>query len=138
VIGSQSSGLVDSPRITPSQQNTSFGAGYKERTATMEAVEALEVQIAPIHHVERAGFRQQFVQNIHVMQFSVGNLNESRNGATQVQQRMHFHRAFCGLEPSPRKQGQAQVNGGRVESIDGAVEIESKRLLGIHRPCGCD
>ncbi len=56
----------------------------------MQGVETLKVQIAPIHHVERAGFRQDPVKDIHVMQFSIGNLNESGDGATQVQQRMHL------------------------------------------------
>ena len=40
-----------------------------------------------------------------------------------------FHRAFGGLEPRPRKDRQAQVNGGGVERIDGAVEIETERLI---------
>src|ERR1700687_4449146 len=104
----------------------------------MEGVETREVHIAPIHHVERTGFRQDFVKKTDVRPFSIGNLNESGNGAAQIQQRMHLHRGLGELESGPRKQGQAQINGGRVESIDSAVEIKSQRLIGVHRPCGCD
>ncbi len=139
VIGPQAGGLVDGPRVAPSQQDAGFGACDKEGAVTMQGVETLKVQIAPIHHVERAsGFRQDPVKDIHVMQFSIGNLNESGDGATQVQQRMHLHRSLGGLKPSPRKDRQAQVNGRRVERIDGAIEIETERLRRVHRPGGCD
>src|SRR5271169_6886762 len=84
MIGPQACGLADGPRVASSQQDAGFGACDKERTATMQDVETLEVQIAPIHHVEGASFRQNLVQEIHVMPFSVGNLNKSGNRATQV------------------------------------------------------
>src|SRR5271169_148536 len=51
---------------------------------------------------------------------------------------MHLHRTLGGLESRPWKNGQAQINGGRVERIDGAVEIEAERFLRVHRPCGRD
>src|ERR1700688_4288175 len=39
VIGAQTRGLIDPPRVTPVQENVRFGACDKEGTATMEGVE---------------------------------------------------------------------------------------------------
>src|SRR3954447_2166130 len=104
----------------------------------MKGVETLEVQIASIYDVKRTGFWQDLVQDIHVRPFSVGNLNKSGDGATQVPQRMHLHRTLGGLKPRPRKHGQAEVNGGRVQSVNGAVEIKAQRFVSVHWPCGGD
>src|SRR5664279_5172648 len=84
VIGAQPSALVNGPRLTPSQ-DAGLGAGYEECAATMEGMETPEVQVAAVHHVERTGFRKHPIENIHVMKFSIGSLNESWDRATQVQ-----------------------------------------------------
>src|ERR1022692_5338955 len=66
-------------------------------------------------------------RSVHVVQFSVGNANKGGDIAVQVQQGVHLH-------GGPRKKCQAQVNGGRVQSIQALVEVHAERLVGVERP----
>ena len=43
------------------------------------------------------------IQYLHVVQFSVGDMNECRNVAAQIQEGMKFDRRFCAPEMSPGK-----------------------------------
>jgi hypothetical protein len=46
---------------------------------------------------------------------AVGNADRRGDTATQIQQRVHLYRGFVLAKLRPRKQGEAQVDGGRVE-----------------------
>src|ERR1019366_5025102 len=45
---------------------------------------------------------------------------------------MHLHGTLGGPKTRPRKHRQAQVDGGRVQRIDSAIQIETERLVGVH------
>ena len=66
------------------------------------------------------------------MQFSLRNLNECRDRATQVEQGVHLDGSLLGSKPGPREHRQAEVDGGGVQGIHGVVEIETERLIGVH------
>jgi hypothetical protein len=68
-----------------------------------------------------------------VVQFSFGNLHKSGDRATQVEQRVHFDSGLVRAEPRPGENRQTEVDGGGVQGVDGVVEIESERLVPIHR-----
>ncbi len=65
--------------------------------------------------------------------FSFGNLNECGDRATQVEQCMHLDRGLFGSEASPGEDRQAEVDGGGVQCVHGAVQIEAERFVGVHR-----
>ncbi len=46
---------------------------------------------------------------------------------------MQLDRGLLGAEARPREHRQAEVNGGGVQGIHGVVEIQTKRLVGVHR-----
>src|ERR1022692_525048 len=69
-----------------------------------------------------------------VVQFSVGNANKGGDIAVQVQQGVHLHGGLVLPEFRPRKKCQAQVDGGRVQSIQALVEVHAERLVGVERP----
>ena len=58
----------------------------------MKRVQALEVKIGAIHYIEGSGFRDKHVQDIDVVEFAVGKVNESRDIALQIKESMDFHR----------------------------------------------
>ena len=93
-----------------------------------------EVDIAPVHDVKAASFEGDPVENADVVELAVGNVDEGRNVAPQAEQRMELDRAFVFTEARPRKQRQAQVDGGRVERIS-RVSIPG-RSCPRHRACG--
>src|SRR5437867_12475699 len=69
----------------------------------MKDVEALEIDVGPIHHVKGIGLRQNLIENVHVMNLAVSNLNERGDGAAYVEQSVHLHGAFSRSESSARK-----------------------------------
>lgn len=104
----------------------------------MEAVEPLEIEVAAIHHVEGARLGNEHVEDVDIVQFAVGDVNEARDSAAQVEQRVQFYRRFGFAKLGPRKQRQAQVDGGGIQGVDRLGEIHCKRLLSIQPACGAD
>lgn len=63
----------------------------------MRRVQTHKVHVAAIHHIERAGLEAQHVQHVHIVQLAVADVDEGRNGATQVQQRVQLDGRFGGV-----------------------------------------
>ena len=83
--------------------------------------------IASIHDVEAAGLEGDLVENVYVVEFAVGDMDEGRNVAPQIEQRVEFDRPLVFAKARPGKKRQAHIDGSRVERID--------RTAGIrHRP----
>ncbi len=57
-----------------------------------------------------------------------GHINIGRNAASQIQQRVQFHRTLAATEFSPRKQRQAQIDGRGVQGIHSLGQLHSKRF----------
>ena len=54
--------------------------------------------------------------------------------APQVQQRVHLHGGLVPAELGPGEQRKAQVDGGRVQSVETLIEIHADRIAGVQRP----
>ena len=63
------------------------------------------------------------------MHLAVGNADKRGNIAVQVQQRVHLHRAFVLAKLRPRKQGETEVDGGRIERVEAVVQIHAHGIL---------
>src|SRR5438552_2600292 len=98
VIGSKSCRGVDLVRVSSAQLNSLFCARDKEGAAAVEDVEALEVHVGAIHDVEGTWLWRDDIEDVDVVQFSCGNLNESGDGATHVEQGVHLDRSLLGPE----------------------------------------
>ena len=51
---------------------------------------------------------------------------------------MQFNGAFGVTEARPGKDGQAQVDGGGIEGVDGVFEFDAEVLVEIELPGGMD
>src|SRR5215471_9070673 len=83
-----------------------LSAGNKEGTSPMQHVQSREINVSTIHDVDRAGLWQQHVECVHVMQFAVGNMDETGNAASQVEQGVHLHCGLGGAKVRPGKHRQ--------------------------------
>ena len=54
----------------------SFGTGDEESPCLIEAREPLEVDIATIHHVESASFWDELIENVHIVELAVADVQE--------------------------------------------------------------
>ena len=72
------------------------------------------------------------------MHLAVADENERRDIAAQIEQGVHLHRRLSRSKRRPRKHRQAQIDSGRVQRIDGIIELNRKRLIGIEPTCDTD
>ena len=63
-----------------------------------------------------------------------GNMDESRDVAAQIEHGVELDGGLGLLERRPRKQRQAEVDGGGIERVDGVGEIDAKSVVGVQAP----
>ena len=56
------------------------------------------------------------------------------NVAVQVQQGVHLDSGLAPAKLRPRKQRRAQVDGGRIQSVQTLLQIDANRMAGMQRP----
>jgi hypothetical protein len=62
---------------------------------------------------------------VNVVQLAIRNVDEARDVAAQVQQRVHLDRRLGCAEMRPRKDRQTKVDRRRIERIDRVGEVET-------------
>lgn len=131
LVAVQASAPVHRPGIEPAEGQILFGPDDKEGQGFCQLVEPKEVEITTVYDVERADFQNQVVQNVDVVQLAVGNVDEGRDAAAKIEQGMQLDRPLGLSELCPGKDGQAQVDGGGVQSIDRLVEFHPEVFVQI-------
>src|SRR5450830_1382620 len=111
-----------------------LGAGDEEGASLMQYIKACEVDVAAIHDVDGARFGEQQIEGVNVVQLAVRDVNEARNVAAQIEQRVHLHGRLGGAKVRPWKQRQAQIDGGGVQSIDRVAQLQAQTFVGIKLP----
>ena len=88
-----------------------LGTHHKVAAKAVKHVQPLIIHIGAVHHVDRTGLRQQRIKNVHVIEPGIGDLNERRDVALQIQQGMQLDAGLGLAERRPRKQRKANVDG---------------------------
>ena len=117
--------------VDPAQVGVQLGAGDEERAGLLEREQPLEVEVGPVHHLDRRRLRDQQVERVDVVQLAVGNVDEAENAAAQVQQRVHLHGGLGAAERRQGEQRQAQVDGGRVQRVHCVRQLQAQILPGV-------
>jgi len=117
--------LVGWVRVASSILGVGFGADDEETPRHVQGEEPLEVHVATVHDVESSRLGRQNIEDVDIVQLAVGDMDEGGNVASQIQQGMELDGRLGGAKVRPRKDRQAQVDGGGVESVDRIVEIKS-------------
>jgi hypothetical protein len=63
-------------RVAALEHDVGFRAEDEERRTECEDVETLEIDVAAVHDVDGPGLRQNLVEDVDVMHFSIGNADE--------------------------------------------------------------
>ena len=134
LIADEAGRLVDGSRIEPAEAGVGAAADDKEGAREVEAAEATEVDIAAVHDVEGARFRNQDIEHLIIGAFAVGDVDEAGNGAAQVEQRVQLDGALGLLKVRPGKDREAEVDGRGIESIDGLLERDAEVIASIQTP----
>ncbi len=113
-------------RISLSGRSTR-SSRHEERRTSRQHVEPREVDVTTVHDVERARLDRQVIEHRDVVRFPVSDPYKTGDIASQVQQCVQLHRSFATTEPCPRKQTQAQIDRGRVQSINRLLQRYGQR-----------
>jgi hypothetical protein len=68
--------------------------------------------------------KDKVIQNLSVAGFGICNVDKNWNRTLNVDHGVKFYSAFATSEVSPWKQGQAQINGSRIQCVNGVGEVE--------------
>jgi len=121
LIAHQAAVAVDGHRVHAPPLEIGLGARDEEGARVVQGEQALEVHVGAIHHVDGTGLGQQHVQDVDVVQLAVRDEDECRDGSAQIQQGVQFDRGLGGSKRSPGKQRQAQIDGRRIQGVDGLL-----------------
>src|ERR1035437_1245160 len=133
LVETQSGGLIHGPGVTAGATEVLHGTGDEESAALMRPMPAGEVEIAAIHDVKRTGFPDQLVEEVDIMNTASGDNDDGGKVALEGQQGVEFDGGLVPAESSPRKEREAEVNGGGVQRIGGGLEFKAERFLGVKR-----
>lgn len=127
-----------SSAATWSRVHVRLGAGDEEAAGAVQRVQALEVEVAAIHHVEGARLRDEQIEDTDVMQFVIQDVDERRDRAAQVEQGVQLHRYLGGAKWRPGEHRQAQADCGGIQRVDRVGQLHPEAVFGVERPCPCD
>ena len=78
VIGENAVGRVALPGIHPAGIQIVLRPGDEECTGLVQAIEPQEVSVGAVHEVDGAGFGDQKVEHVDVMELAVGDMDKTR------------------------------------------------------------
>ena len=120
-------------RIPAREPGIPLGTGDEEGQRLMDREQPPEIQITPVEQVIGARLDHQLVERIDLVRLAVGDVDEGRDTAANIQQRMQLDRGFGLAKRGPGIDRQAQIDGGGVEGVNSGVQIEGQWLAGVER-----
>src|SRR5579862_9824552 len=94
-------------------------------------MQASEIDVSSIHHVEGARFDRQVIEYGHIVRFPVSYADKTGNVAPQVDQRVKLHGTFVTTKSRPRKQGKTKIDSCGIQGVGGLFERYCEVVLGV-------
>ncbi len=133
LIADQTGGSIHGIGVATLDLEVGLAASHEEAAGLMNPMESLEIEIAPIHDVKRTGLGDQLIEDMNLVHLAIADVEEGRDIAAQIEQRVQFDRSLGGTERCPRKYRQAQIDGGCIQGVDGVCQIDAKRFVPVKR-----
>src|SRR4029079_5041949 len=100
-----------------------------------DGVKPIEVHIGAVHQIERSGFIEQLVQPFDFL--IIGQTDQHLRGQMRVQFQlsMDLQSRPQGVEACPGINRQTEIDDAGVQCINGLVQIQNQRLVGVELSC---
>lgn len=131
LVRSKAGSLVDRLREKALTIESFFGPSHEEGSRLVKSVEPSKIEISAIHQVNGAGFPEQLVEDVDLVNLSAGDDHHGGNRAAKIEQGVQFDGRFVATELSPRKQRQAQIDGRSIQGVDGLIEFDAERFVAV-------
>ena len=135
LVETQSGGFVHRAGIAADETGIFLGACDEKGGAQVQPVKPGEVQIAAIHDIERTRIPDHLIKNIYIMNIARGDNDDGGKVPLEREQGVQFDGGLAASECGPGKQGKAQLNGGRIQRVGGALEIAHKGITRVELRC---
>ncbi len=120
---------VHTARVAPLEFGVALGARHKESACCVHGIQPREIQITPIHQIERPCLDGQRIQSVHLVHLPIADVNKAGDVAPQVQQGVQLDSSLGCAKRSPRVHGEAQVDGCCVQRIDHCVQVRTEGVV---------
>jgi hypothetical protein len=134
LVAAQPSSLVDGPAIDPPALEVFLGARHEEGSVLLKHIQTGEIDVSAIHDIERARFEDQEVEGIDIVHFSAGNVDKTRNVATEIDQSVELDGGLAFAKSGPGKKLQTEIDRSRIEGVN--RPLDGPPIVGPHRVCG--
>ena len=124
-------GFVHLSRVETFEPEIAFGSSHKKRRSLMHPIKASKIQIPSVDDIEGSRFEDHLIEDPEIVNFAMGDNDEGGNTSSGVEQGMQFHCAFVSSELGSRKKRHAQIDGGRVQGIDGLIQFDTEGIVGV-------
>src|SRR6202043_4013076 len=115
-----------------------FCARDEECTCLMNYIKSAEIDIAAIHDIDGTGLRYHQIQRQGIAHFTIRNVNETGDWATQIKERVHLYPSFGRAKIRPRKERKTQIDCRAVERIYSVRQVKANVVLQIKFACTLD
>ena len=130
-ITAEPGGVIDGSVVAAVEVEVGFGPSDEEGFGRLEAIESFEINISSIHDIVGSWFEGKLIEYGHIVRFGLGNVDETGDAATEIKECVQFDSRFASPKLGPGKEGEAKIDGGGIECVDGLVQCESERLVDV-------
>src|SRR5690606_22120229 len=114
LIASNAGRFINAAGLAGCEASVGFTAYYEERFCRMQPEQSVEVEVSSVENINASCFKYHAIEEVDVMDRSIGNTDEYRDLALNVDLGVQLNRSLRSSECRPRKHGKAQVNGRSV------------------------
>jgi len=114
--------------------HVAFGPQNEKGVAAMDAVKASKIDISAIHDIDAARLESDHIENVHVVDLPVGDADEHRDGAVQVDYRMQLDGRLGSAKLRPREERQAKIDGRGIQRVNHLLDVQSRRVARVESP----
>ena len=131
MIAADAGGWIHSVGVAALEQDVVLGAREEERSGLCQAIEALKVEIAAVHHVEGSGFGCDLIEEVFTSS-ALPSVTRTNTGILPCRSSsVCSFTAPLRSRKRARKQGQAQIDGSGVERVSAVLEVLAEGFAGI-------
>lgn len=124
LIASKAGRFINAAGLAGCEASVGFTAYYEERICRMQPEQSVEVEVSSVENIDAACLKDHAIQEVDVMDRPIGNADEYRDLALNVDLSVQLNCSLRSSECRPRKHGKAQVNGGSVHGVNHLVDVQ--------------
>ena len=138
LIALHPAGFVDVPGITSGKPEVVLGSDDKEPCCLVDHMQTGKIEIAAIEDIDGARFDGNLIEDVDLVDLSVGYDDHRGNSAPQIKKGMQLDSALALSKDGPGEKRQTQVDGGSIQGIYCVLQFYPEVLADIQFSCLVD